>query len=938
MNGPRITNLLMWTILFAGALRGSGGAQTLPTPVLTSVTPNQAPAGSLENITLTLRGSGFFPGSAVQVGQTLETTFINETTLTAILNPSRFGGPSVQSVVVVNRSSTGDARQSGSLRFYLYPPNPPVVSSSVAKVRQLSYQDPTQVPAMIGATGGSTETSFAGTNLVGASVAVSGAGVTVAYGAFPDSLTEVRPSPFVYLADPVSSSTSQIRFSVAPDATLGPRLVTFSTPSGATSQCGDQPCTFTVIDGGKVSVLPPGPGISGAGYSATQLIDGRVLVAGGGANNSSGVHAALFDPASGSWGPAGDLITDRHSHAAVLLPDGRVLVAGGIKNNGTPTSSVEIYDASTGRWTAGPAMPKSSGPMTGWLLTSGRVGLWGSSTYDEYDPATGTFDGTAAPDIVPDPRRIARNLKGTVLIDGRVLVRSNINSNCFSLRCPAPTMAATIYSPVVVNGTLTNGPFVPAAAPLDGPGMLLSSGQVLISSSAGNFLYDSTANALQPAAGGLTPLTLLSDGGVFAAGQIYTPPGLSHPAPEISAIMPQISASETHPIAVVITGDSFLPNSAVRLRTRTLVSLFLTANTLVAFVPPSERSAFDPAAMTVSNPAPGGGTASVNGVIAAPPLITGISPSAGNPGTQVVAVLSGRNLSGPVSIAVSGAGTRANIETGGTDTELPLTIVVDPDAPLGKRSITLTTSGGSYTLESAFSIQAARPGIPSTVPQTISEVEQGIIQSGYIIITPAANSAAPLPIVTYGIVHGGLVQSQAGILAAAMTLDAATFVEVIPGIGRDLGVAVANPGDGINVVTLTLIDESGMTAGFPVTLTLQPHQQSARFVRELFGSDAIGAGFRGSMHLQSATPFTVVGLRFSGIEFSTLPLSATAAVAGVPSREVSGTVGGANAWIIPQFAMSGGWATQIGLVNSTGAAIGGRVPLRTPSCRKAPLF
>ena len=111
----------------------------------------------------------------------------------------------------------------------------------------------------------------------------------------------------------------------------------------------------------------------------------------------------------------------------------------------------------------------------------------------------------------------------------------------------------------------------------------------------------------------------------------------------------------------------------------------------------------------------------------------------------------------------------------------------------------------------------------------------------------------------------------------------------------------------------------------------------AKFLNELFGADAIGTGFRGSLSLRSSSPFAAVGLRFSGIVFSTLNLAATAAVSGVPSTTLiagstenspmAGVVGGATAVLIPQFAIAGGWATQIALVNNTNATIVGRIDI-----------
>jgi hypothetical protein len=168
-----------------------------------------------------------------------------------------------------------------------------------------------------------------------------------------------------------------------------------------------------------------------------------------------------------------------------------------------------------------------------------------------------------------------------------------------------------------------------------------------------------------------------------------------------------------------------------------------------------------------------------------------------------------------------------------------------------------------------------------------------------------------------------------------MTTDASMFVEIIPTISRSIGVALANPGSSDNAITMTLHDEDGSVVGSPVTVPVPARQQVAKFLHELFGADAIGSGFRGSVRMQSATAFAAIGLRFSGTVFSTLPVAVAVPVAGVPPRTLTagttpdtpqpGTVGGSTALIIPQFAISGGWATQIALVNNSGSTITGRL-------------
>ena len=89
-------------------------------------------------------------------------------------------------------------------------------------------------------------------------------------------------------------------------------------------------------------------------FTATLLTDGRVLVAGG--FQCSGVcspvptvaSAELYNPITGSWSPTGSMTVAREFHTATRLLDGRVLVAGG-DSSGT---SAELYDPTTGTWSA----------------------------------------------------------------------------------------------------------------------------------------------------------------------------------------------------------------------------------------------------------------------------------------------------------------------------------------------------------------------------------------------------------------------------------------------------------------------------------------------------------------------------------------------------------------------------------------------------------
>src|SRR6476646_9711957 len=94
------------------------------------------------------------------------------------------------------------------------------------------------------------------------------------------------------------------------------------------------------------------------GHTATLLPDGRVLVAGSYVNSANPLDSAeLYDPSSGRWTATGSMTAGRGGHTATLLPDGRVPVVGGGAENteleGSPRSvTAELYDPASGRWIA----------------------------------------------------------------------------------------------------------------------------------------------------------------------------------------------------------------------------------------------------------------------------------------------------------------------------------------------------------------------------------------------------------------------------------------------------------------------------------------------------------------------------------------------------------------------------------------------------------
>ncbi len=227
----------------------------------------------------------------------------------------------------------------------------------------------------------------------------------------------------------------------------------FSGTGSMTANRGDH--TATLLANGKVLIAggadqdPTGTGLASAElydpstgtftqtgsmavgrylHTATQLQNGKVLIVGGVLTSASDpvATAEIYDPATGIFTMTGAMATARERHTATLLADGRVLIVGGTTSTGTgdfqPTTTVEVYNPSTGSFSVTGSMAEARTFHTATLLPNGKVLVAGgggeNSTAEVYDPATGSFSITGGMEIGRSGHTATLLPNGSVLVSG----------------------------------------------------------------------------------------------------------------------------------------------------------------------------------------------------------------------------------------------------------------------------------------------------------------------------------------------------------------------------------------------------------------------------------------------------------------------------------------------------------------------------------------
>jgi hypothetical protein len=187
--------------------------------------------------------------------------------------------------------------------------------------------------------------------------------------------------------------------------------------------------------------------------TATLLMNGKVLVAGG--YDDGGVHstAQLYDPFAGAFSSTGNMHAGHTDHTANLLPDGAVLVAGTLFADGP-----DLYSPATGAFiaTGNMAVPRSNHTAT--LLNTGDVLVVGG--WAPYPSITGS--GEIYHPAIPIPAPQLFSVSGDGKGQGAIW-----HSTTGEIASPnRPAVAGDILS--MYTTTLVGGGVIPPQVSVDG--------------------------------------------------------------------------------------------------------------------------------------------------------------------------------------------------------------------------------------------------------------------------------------------------------------------------------------------------------------------------------------------------------------------------------------------------------------------------------------
>lgn len=212
-----------------------------------------------------------------------------------------------------------------------------------------------------------------------------------------------------------------------------------------------------------------------------------------------------------------------------------------------------------------------------------------------------------------------------------------------------------------------------------------------------------------------------------------TTPAVNNPSPIVSALSPSTAVVGAASAQVTVTGSGFISSSTVQWNGSPRPTTFVSGTQLTVTLSSSDLAATGSGQVTVTNPAPGGGTsaAAAFSINNPAPVVSGVSPAS---------VLAGSTAS-TLTITGSGFVSGSTVQWNGTNrattvvssTQLQVAVAATDVSNAGTVQITVVNAapGGGTSSATPFTIANPAPAVASVAPALyVTDVSQTITVTG----------------------------------------------------------------------------------------------------------------------------------------------------------------------------------------------------------------
>jgi hypothetical protein len=888
-----------------------GGTANNPAPAITSLSPSTIAAGG-QAFTLTVNGSGFISSSTVNFNGTAKaTTFVSTTKLTAAILASDIATSGNANVTVTNPAPGG-----GTTPNFVF-----VISSSANPIPTLASISPTS-----GTIGQSVSLTLTGTNFISGSVVnlggnansgavVSNGGNTLTItipgsqlataGSLGVTVTNPAPgggtsAPQTFTVNNAAPSVSSLSPTSAPANSGGFTLTVNGSNfvSGATVNFNGAARSTTFVSSTKVTA-----GILATDIAATGNFPVTVTNPAPGGGTSTAVNFAVTNPP-----PTVSTISPTSATAGggsfTLTVNGSGFVSGATVNFGgngaiTPTSTTSTQIVATIPMadiaTAGSVNVTVTNPAPGGGTSGAQV--FTINNPNNPTPTLGSISPTSA---VANGAAFSLTMNGNGFVSGAkvnfgsnpALTPSSITGSQIIVTIPASdtvtpgSVSVTVTNPAPGGGTSGGQPFAinnpaPTVASISPASVTAGGAAFTLTVNGTNFVSTSVVN-FNGVAKTTTFKSASQVSAAIAAADIATAGAITvtvtNPAPGggtssitrftvnnsivgITSLSPASAVANSGAFALTVNGSNFVSGSTVNFNGAARSTTFVSSTKVTAAILATDIAATGNFPVTVTNPAPGGGTSTaVNfAVTNPPPTVSTISPtSATAGGGSFTLTVNGTGFVSGATVKFGGSG--AITPTSTTSAQIVVTIPAADIATAGTESVTVTNPapGGGTSGAQTFTINNSAPTLSSISPTSAT--------AGGAAFTLTVNGAGFVAssVVKYnGVAKTTTVKSASQLTAAITAADIAT--------AGTAAVTVTNPapGGGTSSSTQFTIDNSAVAIS------------SVSPTSALAGGAAFTLTVNGSGFVSAST------VKFNGVAKTTTFKSATQLSAAITAADIA---------------------------------------------------